>query len=123
MPCNCTVCTVQSCAGAMTIRPAWIQSWPWMYLLLCPGVTHRAPCSGADPDMEAMWYPCEDLGVIKVEKGMLDDHMPNEVVKAFQHVYQQLVEPVKDSTANQPTYNELVTSENSSEEVNITMLY
>lgn len=73
--------------------------------------------------MEAMWYPCEDLGVIKVEKGMLDDHMPNEVVKAFQHVYQQLVEPVKDSTANQPTYNELVTSENSSEEVNITMLY
>lgn len=101
-------------------------SWPWMYLLLCPCVTHRAPCGRADPEMEAMWYPCEDLGVIKVEKGMLDDHMPNEVVKAFQHVYEQLVAPVKDSTnsqPSQPTYNELVTSANSSEEVNITMLY
>ena len=87
---------------------------------------HRVPCGGVDPEMEAIWCPCEDLGVIKVEKGMLDDHMPNEVVKAFQHVYQQLVEPVKeDSTADQPshpTYNQLLTNEDS-QEVTIQMLY
>lgn len=76
--------------------------------------------------MEALWCPCEDLGVIKVEKGMLDDHMPNVVVKAFQRVYQELVEPVKDCITvqpSQPTYNQLMTNEFSSEEVTITMLY
>lgn len=98
-------------------------------VLLCvPCIMLRVPCGGADPEMEAIWCPCEDLGVIKVEKGMLDDHMPNEVVKAFKHVYQQLVEPVKeDGTANQqpsqPTYNQLVTNEDSPDEVNNTMLY
>lgn len=76
--------------------------------------------------MEVLWYPSEDLGVIKVEKGMLDDHMPNEVVKAFQRVYQQLVVPTNDSEPpppTQPTYNELVTAANLTEDTNITMLY
>ena len=90
----------------------------------------RLPCGRAEHEMEVVWCPSEDLGVIKVESGMLDDHMPNEVVKAFQRVYQQLVEPTNNSAAAnatavpaQPTYQELVTAANSSEDGNATMLY
>jgi hypothetical protein len=39
--------------------------------------------------MSVLWYPNEDLGVIRIGNGTIDHHVPNEVIAAFNTVKRQ----------------------------------
>ena len=49
---------------------------------------HRC-CQQIDPEMEVLWYPNEDLGVIHIGQGTIDHHVPNEVLAGFNRVEEQ----------------------------------
>jgi sn1-specific diacylglycerol lipase len=46
-------------------------------------------CNQEEAGMSVLWYPNEDLGVIRIGNGTIDHHVPNEVIAAFNTVKRQ----------------------------------
>ena len=57
--------------------------------MYCNWYTFHSCCHQSDPEMEVLWYPNEDLGVIHIGQGTIDHHVPNEVLAGFKRVEEQ----------------------------------